>query len=381
MEFRFRAGEERHPSFLPPTPCSFSSSSSAAAGYFAEQAWRADFGGIRRDVVQPMTAVESLQRLIQKERIREEIMREMAQRRVLEEEVRREMEIERLMVMRRVHPERFCDPMVGRFVPEVRLGDEIERGLGARVPVVEFDKRFLLDVRPKIRGEKKLPLSPQQLELRSIESSTHVEVKPSEQKLSGTKRKAVANAGAGKLPKPQKDWSCALCQVTATSEERLNDHLEGKKHKANLLKLEVSKTGLKNNGATAFKPKTAVATKEDASTDGPKTLKMQVDGKMHEVLQNKKFLLCKCCKVRCNSTLAMASHLSGKRHNSWMGVSKNNHKEKDLTTEAAKKDDVEKEGKDAVEGAVENDVEKEEKVAAMEGAMETVMWRTKRCCE
>ncbi|KAG1327541.1 hypothetical protein COCNU_01G014750 [Cocos nucifera] len=213
-----------------------------------------------------------------------------------------------------------------------------------------------------------------------------VQVNPSEQKLSGTKRKALANAGAGKIPKPQKDWSCTLCLVTATSEERLNDHLQGKKHKANLLKLEVSKTGPKNNGTTAFKPKTTVATKEDASTDdGRKTLKMQVDGKMHEVLQNKKFLLCKLCNVRCNSTLDMASHLSGKRHNSWMGLSKNNHKplkvnvtnseekvEKDLTTEAAKKDDVEKEEKDAVkEGGEENDdVEKEEKDAAEEEAME-----------
>ena len=106
----------------------------------------------------------------------------------------------------------------------------------------------------------------------------------------------------------------------------MNEHLQGKKHKANLLKLEVSKTGPKNTGTTAFKPKTTVATKEDASTDGPKTLKMQVDGKMHEVLQKKKFLLCKLCNVKCNSTLAMASHLSGKRHISWMGLSKNNQK-------------------------------------------------------
>lgn len=219
-----------------------------------------------------------------------------------------------------------------------------------------------------------------------------LQVKPSEQKLSGTKRKAVANAGASKLPKPQKDWSCALCQVSATSEERLNDHLQGKKHKANLLKLDASKTGPKNNGATKCKPKTDVSTKEDASTDGLKTLKMQVDGKMHEVLQNKKFLLCKHCNVRCNSTLAMASHLSGKRHNSWMGVSKNIHKpvkinaanpeekvEKDLTAKAAKKDDAEKEEKDAAkEGAAENDdVAKEEKDAAKEGAMDKDVMESK----
>lgn len=103
-------------------------------------------------------------------------MREMTQRRILEEEVRREMEIERLMVIRRVHPVRFCDPMVGRFMPEVEVGDEMERGVVARVPAVEFDERFLLDDPPRIRREKKFPMSPQKLDHRSIESSALVEV-------------------------------------------------------------------------------------------------------------------------------------------------------------------------------------------------------------
>ncbi|GAY34899.1 hypothetical protein CUMW_286030, partial [Citrus unshiu] len=53
----------------------------------------------------------------------------------------------------------------------------------------------------------------------------------------GSKQKAATPpAGSGELPstsssKP-KEWSCALCQVTATTERGLDVHLQGKKHKA-----------------------------------------------------------------------------------------------------------------------------------------------------
>ena len=49
------------------------------------------------------------------------------------------------------------------------------------------------------------------------------------------KRKADASSATTKPTKLQiaaRDWSCALCQVSATSEAGLNQHLEGKKHKA-----------------------------------------------------------------------------------------------------------------------------------------------------
>jgi len=54
-------------------------------------------------------------------------------------------------------------------------------------------------------------------------------------KVSGVKRKADASSATTKPTKLQtaaRDWSCALCQVSATSEAGLNQHLEGKKHKA-----------------------------------------------------------------------------------------------------------------------------------------------------
>ncbi|XP_051148542.1 uncharacterized protein LOC127263516 [Andrographis paniculata] len=41
---------------------------------------------------------------------------------------------------------------------------------------------------------------------------------------------------------PKVEWSCGLCQITATSEKNLNDHLQGKKHK-------LKETALRTEGA------------------------------------------------------------------------------------------------------------------------------------
>ncbi|KAJ9693401.1 hypothetical protein PVL29_012253 [Vitis rotundifolia] len=40
------------------------------------------------------------------------------------------------------------------------------------------------------------------------------------------------------------EWSCALCQVSTTSEQSLNDHLQGKKHKSKASKLKAKKTSI-----------------------------------------------------------------------------------------------------------------------------------------
>nr|GMD33037.1 HVA22-like protein [Ipomoea batatas]GMD85882.1 HVA22-like protein [Ipomoea batatas]GMD92803.1 HVA22-like protein [Ipomoea batatas] len=39
----------------------------------------------------------------------------------------------------------------------------------------------------------------------------------------------------------QREWTCALCQVTTTSENNLKSHLQGKRHRTNCEKLESSK--------------------------------------------------------------------------------------------------------------------------------------------
>ncbi|CAL0307062.1 unnamed protein product [Lupinus luteus] len=53
--------------------------------------------------------------------------------------------------------------------------------------------------------------------------------------------------------KPKEDWSCAVCQVSATSEKGLKDHLQGKKHKAKEIALRKHKTFKSTN--TSFSSK------------------------------------------------------------------------------------------------------------------------------
>ncbi|GFY85727.1 hypothetical protein Acr_04g0004650 [Actinidia rufa] len=88
------------------------------------------------------------------------------------------------------------------------------------------------------------------------------EAKP-EANLSGTKRKAVTppTAGASELPsvgskkKSKDEWSCAICQVSATSVHGLNEHLQGKKHKSCEAGLRAQRTG-KNYAIGLFLKKT-----------------------------------------------------------------------------------------------------------------------------
>lgn len=51
------------------------------------------------------------------------------------------------------------------------------------------------------------------------------------------------------LKKP-KEWSCALCQVSATSERGLNEHLQGKRHKAKEARLLRAQKMCSNNSAS-----------------------------------------------------------------------------------------------------------------------------------
>lgn len=93
--------------------------------------------------------------------------------------------------------------------------------------------------------------------------------------LSGTKRKAVTppTVGAGFLPligwkKPKEEWSCAICQVSATSERGLNEHLGGKRHKSKEAGLRAQRTG-KNFSIGLCSKKTSNPTKPAEVTENP----------------------------------------------------------------------------------------------------------------
>ena len=69
--------------------------------------------------------------------------------------------------------------------------------------------------------------------------------------ISGAKRKAETTSAGGtsELPpfgiknRPKDEWSCAICQFSALSERALNEHLQGRKHKANEAGLRAQRRG------------------------------------------------------------------------------------------------------------------------------------------
>ena len=75
---------------------------------------------------------------------------------------------------------------------------------------------------------------------------------------SGEKRKAVTLAiddNESVQKKAKKAWNCELCQISATSEKALNDHIQGKKHKANKESTITQKIGKRKKTTLTLKKK------------------------------------------------------------------------------------------------------------------------------
>lgn len=331
MDYIYRAAEDRDP-FL------FSSSTSAVCGYFMQEALRAgyiDIGGdIRRgDFVEPISSKGSLQRELQEERIRVELIsREIAQRRILEEQVRRDVELEQATAMRPLRMERYSSVAWAPVHAEAGLDRGTHFGPEARV----LDRFGPLQVPPP-------PFPPQPVVGRKLslprywpDVSPLREITSSKPNLSGMKRKSMAVTGGSELlrPSPQ-EWSCALCQVSATSQQSLDEHLRGKKHKVNQ---EALARGKKPKAAQAplgankvIKAKKAVGStsvtkatgkslpSEGASTKGP--VKNQREDKKQQTVRKTSYC-CDLCKVKCNSKVMLAFHLHGKKHMAQLEESK-----------------------------------------------------------
>ncbi|KAG2665009.1 hypothetical protein I3760_16G109700 [Carya illinoinensis] len=280
MEFKFRAVDDRQPLYCSP---------SSSLSYFTDQASRASFSSTDRKPRQeqmrnPNDVREAIQRELEKERIREEIMvADIARRRVLEEEVRRELMMEREIAMLRltagrlsseellmkqlIREEIIAAEMTRRRVleAEVRrelmveqemamrrvmaMGLSLEEPLAMRLdsrlpPRYPFDGRafpvhgsgFYMFPMPVSTEAMKLDIKPPS----EINKDKLIILAKPEPNLSGEKKKAVKpSAGSPSEPPtiglkkmPKEEWSCALCQVSAANERGLNEHLRGKKHKA-----------------------------------------------------------------------------------------------------------------------------------------------------
>ncbi|KAF3963673.1 hypothetical protein ACB098_07G074100 [Castanea mollissima] len=123
----------------------------------------------------------------------------------------------------------------------------------------------------------------------------------------------------------QKEWTCAICQVTTQSETTLNSHLRGKRHRATCEELKLI-TRAKNKGFPTSTPKKHEHPKQTqkkcASSNG---LKEEVNIKqrgLHGLQKNSKKVVqnthsplwCYICNLRCGSKVDLESHHKGKKH-------------------------------------------------------------------
>ncbi|XP_074273643.1 uncharacterized protein LOC141597171 isoform X3 [Silene latifolia] len=286
----------------------------------------------------PIDVRGSLLRELEKERIRARLIaEEITQRRILEEEVRREMMFER--------------ELTHRFVPTMRVGPH-------RVPLMtNFERRGGFETVPFQRDPVLAAGSGNGAALHEIKEVKGVVASPSEgskdkviilakpsANLADIKRKAMTPpVGSAievfKKQKTKEDWSCALCQITATSERGLHDHLQGKKHKTKERGMVSQRTGFDSGGTPLSSspntckpvtPPTITSTptvKKDekvhnAPTPNPKDNHTVIDERGNGVARanatdklKKKFrYFCEMCQAGAYSMKVLNAHKKGKKH-------------------------------------------------------------------
>ncbi|XWS26237.1 hypothetical protein CRYUN_Cryun26dG0014300 [Craigia yunnanensis] len=248
MEFKFRAVDNR-----PPNHFSFSSSSFNS---LSGQGFRPHPNFNRPDPIQWE---------LEKAQIREEIIAsEIVRRRALEAEVRRELMAEWEMAAR--HRAR-----------ETGLSFEhrLTMRLDHRLPFMHHfnnnHHRWRLQERSNFLPPPLPMLPPRVTDVLDTEvkgtsegnkNKLIIMAKPNPNYVVGAKRKTPPPAGAGELPlplislkrKPNEEWSCAICQVSVTSEKGLTEHIQGRKHKVNEARLKAQRME-KNSNATTWPKK------------------------------------------------------------------------------------------------------------------------------
>ncbi|XP_009793396.1 uncharacterized protein [Nicotiana sylvestris] len=131
------------------------------------------------------------------------------------------------------------------------------------------------------------------------------------------------------LKNVQKEWTCAVCQVTTTSEHDLKCHLLGRKHREKCEELKACKKKAKTerNPPDQLKKeqvKHAHSAQITRSANEKPKEKVQLGAtRQHEkqkqvknavgVTNNSK-LWCRFCNVRCPGEIDMAAHLKGRKH-------------------------------------------------------------------
>ncbi|XP_050203937.1 uncharacterized protein LOC126653969 [Mercurialis annua] len=324
MEFKFRAVDGR-------PPACFAQPSSSTVSYFSQHSLQEDYPLMHPDP--DLMGIEEMNREIEKERIREEILHEEKMRRrcILEAEVRRE-----LMIERGLGALSFDNRIVMRFEPTRPSPFHV---------INQFDRRsWLNDGRPAFPSTElsqqplqRLPQGPRivsDVTPDNNKSKLIVLGKP-DPNLFGLKRKAVTPPGgdAVEIPyscskKPREEWSCALCQVSASCEQGLKDHLLGKKHKAKEVKLRANNAAktppLPNKSMEKANLAIAEPQINEKSVQGvtnrklkkKNAVKKSIKGKRKgELKTNKNWKFwCGICMIGTYSEVVMGDHKKGKKH-------------------------------------------------------------------
>ncbi|KAG4378621.1 hypothetical protein GLYMA_17G073000v4 [Glycine max] len=279
------------------------------------------------EVFQRELEKEKIWRELEKEEIRREIIaREMAfaQRRELEDEVRKEIELERTsrMSMQRSEGIAFREPI---SVSIIQSSSNNITMFGGR--------QFHL----ASQASMKIHMDNIQIDNKQASNNKDKVIilnKPDDH--SGEKRKAVTLAiddNESVQKKAKKAWNCELCQISATSEKALNDHIQGKKHKANKESTITQKIGLDSRpqGQTLHPCLTPMDTcKLESKEKGQAVQKSKGLGGLDNhnettiskqapetsaPLKGKKFKFwCEFCQVQTQSEIVMQSHKNGKKH-------------------------------------------------------------------
>ncbi|CAK7338174.1 unnamed protein product [Dovyalis caffra] len=376
---------------------------------------------------------ELIQRQIEKERIREEIIaQEIRWRQELEAEVRRELLVEREMAMRgggggggrrMSFEERLAmrfdsrQPLLpGTFVNQFDSSWHEDRlafhGLGVFNMLPPVPRLPESEIKPSTENHKdKLIMLMKEsatLKLDAVVVGHKIWAKRPDPNLCGAKRKAVTPSaeGAGELPfagikkKPKEEWSCALCQVGATSERGLNEHLQGRRHKAKEAGLRAQKMAKNPNNASLQKKKAKPAklanltaglemgaknegeslqhnksdnisnkiteNKKDRGNKNDELLvqknqqlenlnksvaeTVQIKGRTPEIRMKKKFKFwCEMCQIGAYSEVVMEAHKKGKKHLARLQESSQNN-------QAVQADEKSKDSEFVIVGAKYSDV-------------------------
>lgn len=144
---------------------------------------------------------------------------------------------------------------------------------------------------------------------------------------SGSKRKQSSSlAGSGSTghcsnsskKKIREEFSCAACEISATCERGLNEHIAGKKHQAKMEELKANKKGAhiglgKVMNTVNEQPLEIKNSSDSVSIGSKEDDKTEVCDK--KTMTGKKFRFwCRLCKIGVDNENIMRSHKKGKKH-------------------------------------------------------------------